>query len=66
MIHAAMGAFQSAVSHIEDLDKSLNSIQIVSGKSAKEMASFAKVSQEAAKALSTTTKEYADASLIYF
>lgn len=66
MIHGVMSAFNSAVSHIEKLDKSLNSIQIVTGKTAGEMASFAKQAQEASRALSSTTQEYADAALIYF
>ena len=66
MIHGVMGAFNSAVSHIEKLDKSLNSIQIVTGKTAGEMAVFAKQAQEASRALSSTTQEYADAALIYF
>jgi hypothetical protein len=42
MIHGAMSVFSDAVSHIEKLDKALNDIQIVSGKTSKEMASFAK------------------------
>ena len=66
MIHAAMGAFQGAVRHIEDLDKSLKSIQIVSNKTSAEMAAFAKQAQRLGKELNATTKEYADASLIYF
>ena len=66
MIHGVMGAFNSAVSHIEKLDKSLNSIQIVTGKTAAQMASFAKQAQEASRALSSTTQEYSDAALIYF
>lgn len=66
MIHGVMGAMSSAVGHIEKLDKALNSIQIVSNKSTIEMASFAKSAQEASRALSSTTAEYADAALIYF
>jgi hypothetical protein len=38
----------------------------VTGKSADDMAKFAKQANEAAKALSTTTTEYTKASLIYF
>lgn len=42
MIHGAMSAFSSAVSHIEKLDKALNDIQIVTNKSAAEMEGFAR------------------------
>lgn len=66
MIHGVMGAFSAAVGHIEKLDKALNNIQIVTGKTSAEMASFAKRAQELSKALSSTTEEYAKASLIYF
>jgi len=48
------------------LNESLNDIRIVTGKSTDEMARFAKQANDAAKALSTTTNEYAEASLIYF
>ena len=55
MIHGAMSAFSDAVQHIEKLDRALNDIQIVSGKTASEMAGFAKRAQELSKALSSTT-----------
>ena len=66
MIHGVMSAFSSAIGHIEKLDKALNNIQIVTGKTSAEMAAFAKRAQELSKALSSTTEEYSKASLIYF
>jgi TP901 family phage tail tape measure protein len=48
------------------LNESLNNIRIVTGASKDEMATFAKEANKAAKALSTTTTEYTNASLIYF
>jgi hypothetical protein len=44
----------------------LNDIRIVTEASTDKMAEFAKEANKAAKALSTTTDEYANASLIYF
>ena len=66
MIHGAMSAFSDAVQHIEKLDRALNDIQIVSGKTASEMAGFAKRAQELSKALSSTTTEYSKAALIFY
>ena len=66
ILHGFMGAIQSAYGYAQDLNESLNDIRIVTGKSTDEMARFAKQANEAAKALSTTTNEYAEASLIYF
>lgn len=65
-LRAITGTIKSAMGYAEDLNKSLNKIRIVTGKSADDMARFAKTATEAAQALSTTTKEYADASLIYY
>lgn len=61
-----VGSFQTAHGFAKDLDRSLNSIRIVTGDSAEEMRSFAKEANEAAKALSSTTVDYTDASLIYY
>ncbi len=66
MLHGFMGAVQSATGYAKDLDKSLNNIRIVTGYSADQMAVFAEKANKAAKALSTTTTEYTNASLIYF
>ena len=66
ILHGFMGAIQSAYGYAQDLNESLNDIRIVTGKSTDEMARFAKQANDAAKALSTTTNEYTEASLIYF
>jgi hypothetical protein len=41
MIYGFMGAIKNAYSYVQDLDTSLNDIRIVTGKSKKEMESFA-------------------------
>ena len=61
-----MGSVQFAYYYAKDLNESLNNIRIITGKNTKEMAAFAKEANEAAKALSTTTTQYTDASLIYY
>lgn len=66
ILHGFMGAIQSAYGYAQDLNESLNNIRIVTGKSADEMADFAKQANEAAKALSTTTTQYTDAALIFY
>ena len=66
MLHGFMGAVQSAYYYAQDLNESLNNIRIVTGKNTEEMAAFAKEANEAAKALSTSTTAYTDASLIYY
>ena len=55
-----------AYRYAQDLNESLNNIRIVTGKSAAEMAQFAKQANRAAKELNTTTTKYTDASLIYY
>ena len=60
------GSIQKAWGYTQKLDASLNAIQIVSGKSADQMAKFAKNANDAAKALGATTTEYTDAALIYY
>ena len=65
-INTIVGSVQAAVGYVEDLDKSLNRIRIVSGQSADQMAQFAVQANKAAQALSTTTTAYTDASLIFF
>lgn len=66
ILHGFESAISSAYGYAKDLDESLNSIRIVTGQSTDQMASFAKEANEAAKALSTTTTNYTDASLIYY
>lgn len=65
-VHLLVGEIQSAYSYAQSLDKSLNNIRIVSGASADEMADFAKQANKSAQALSSTTKKYADAALIFY
>ena len=60
------GAISDAYRYAEDLNKSLNNIRIVTGKSTAEMAQFAKQANRTAKELNTTTTKYTDASLIYY
>ena len=66
VLHGFMGALQSAWGYAKDLDKSLNSIRIVTGYSSDKMAEFAEQANKAAKSLSTTTTKYTDASLIFY
>jgi len=65
-VHGIESAVSGAVSYVKELDSTLNNIRIVTGKSSADMAAFAKQANAAAKELSTTTKSYADAALIYF
>ena len=66
LLHGFVGSIQSAYYYAEDLNESLNNIRIVTGQNTEQMARFAKEANEAAKALSTTTTEYTNASLIYY
>ena len=66
ILHGFMGAIQDAYGYAQDLDESLNNIRIVTGQNADQMAEFAQRANKAAKALSSTTVEYTDASLIYY
>ena len=66
VLHGFMGALQTAYGYAQDLNESLNNIRIVTGNSTDQMARFAKEANAAAKALSATTTEYTNASLIYF
>lgn len=59
-------SLQKAVTYAQDLNKSLTDIRIVTGYSTDHMAEFAVEANKAAKALSATTTEYTNASLIYF
>lgn len=60
------GGIQTAYNYAQDLNESLNSIRIVSQKSADDMKEFAKQANNAAKNLSTVTTNYTNASLIYY
>ena len=66
MLHGFMGAVQSAYGYAQDLNESLNNIRIVTGANIDEMSRFAKEANAAAQALSTTTTEYTNASLIFY
>ena len=66
ILHGFMGSLQSAFYYAQDLNKSLNNIRIVTGYNTDQMAKFAQEANKAAQALSTTTTEYTNASLIYY
>ena len=66
VLHGFISSVQTAYSYAQDLNKSLNDIRVVTNYSSDSMASFAKQANKAAKALNTTTKNYTEASLIYF
>ena len=66
ILHGFMGSVQSAFGYAEDLNESLNNIRIVTGQNIDQMAQFAKEANKAAKALSATTTDYTNASLIYY
>lgn len=65
IVHGLMSETQEAFRYAQDLNQSLTNIRIVSGKSADEMSRFAEKANQAAKALSATTLDYTNASLIY-
>jgi hypothetical protein len=65
-IQGVTSAISGTISYAKELDTSLNNIRIVTGKSNEEMAKFAETANKMAKTLSSTTKKYSDASLIYF
>lgn len=64
--HGIVGEIQTAYYYAKDLDRALTDIKIVTEDSAGSMANFAEKANKAAQALSTTTKDYAQASLIYY
>ena len=66
ILHGFMGAVSSAYGYAQDLNESLNNIRIVTGQNTESMAAFAERANKAAKALSTTTTEYTNASLIFY
>lgn len=65
-INTITGSVEKAFNYTVKLDKSLNDIRIVTGKSADEMNKFAIQANKAAKALGASTRDYAEASLIYY
>ena len=66
ILHGFMGTLSSAYGYAQRLNESLNNIRIVTGYNTDQMATFAEQANKAAKALSTTTTAYTDASLIYY
>ena len=66
VVHGLTGALESAYGYAKDLNRSLNDIRIVTGYNEEYMARFAKEANNAAKALSSTTNEYAKAALIFY
>ena len=59
-------SIQKAWDYSIKLDTSLNDIRIVTGKSAENMADFAIQANRAAKELGASTRDYTEASLIYY
>lgn len=59
-------SIQRAYEYAKDLDTSLNNIRIVTGYSAEQMESFAKSANRAASSLGASTRDYTEASLIYY
>lgn len=65
-VHGFSGAIQSAYGYAQNLNKSLNDIRIVTGQNVDQMSKFAAEANKAARALSATTTDYTNASLIYY
>ena len=59
-------SIQNAWNYAKALDSSLNDIRIVTGKSSDKMANFAIQANKVAKSLGAATKDYTNASLIYY
>ena len=66
MITGTISAFSSIIDYSKELNESLNNIRIVTGKNIDSMSKFASEANKAAKALSASTTEYTNASLIYY
>ena len=66
LVHGLQGGLQSAIGYAKDLNGALNDIRVVTGQSVEQMAKFAQQANTAAKNLSTTTKDYTKAALIYY
>ena len=66
LLHGFISSVSTAWRYSQDLNESLNNIRIVTGKNIDEMSRFADQANRAAKALSTTTTAYTNASLIYY
>ena len=66
LIHGLMSSISGAISYAKNLNSTLNDIRIVTGASSDDMARFAVQANAAAKSLSTSTGDFAKASLIYY
>ena len=66
VVNRMAGTIESAWGYAKSLDTSLNNIRIVTGKSADEMARFAKTANQAAAKLGASTTDYTNAALIYY
>lgn len=66
IIHGLVGGVQAAYGYAQDLNESLNNIRIVTGQSVDQMRAFAEQANKSAKALSSSTLDYTNASLIYY
>lgn len=64
--HGLESAISGAYGYAQDLNESLTNIRIVTGQNTEQMAKFAEQANKAARALSTTTTDYTNASLIYY
>lgn len=67
VIHGMSSALSHALGYAKQLNKSLTDIRIVAPeKSIGDMADFAKIANQQAKELSTSTLDYVDGALIYY
>lgn len=65
-VDAVLSKGQEVITFLEDVDKNLTKIRIVSGKSQSEMAGFLETSMDTAKGLGSVTNDYLKASEIYY
>ena len=65
-LQAIREGLSEAVTYVKELDKAMNQIQIVTGKTGDQMATVTKNAIEGARELRVAAKEYADASLIFY
>lgn len=66
VFNSLSNSLAGAYGYVQDLDRSLNDVRIVTGQSADEMTRFAKEANAAAKRLGTSTTAFTDAALIYY
>ena len=70
MAQEALQSFRTGLSevvnYVKELDSAMNSIQIVTGKTAEQMTSVTQNAVESARQLRVSARDYADASLIFY